>query len=476
MVTKVSLGSSLDPAKGITEVYVYDDNGNLTDVITNPGYQEKAGTTGFFVAEDSIRTKAEYDAAGNITYQTDALGNKTKYEYDDKGQLSAVTLPGEVKGQLSSHKYLYTYDVDNGGYTTKDIVEDPKGNKSIVVTDYLDQTLQVADIGSADEVGEVSIATSYDYDNKGNLIRATEQEGNYKKYSYDTHDRVTSIEYFKAGDVKQLKTEFTYDSSDNLLTMRDYKYSSGSYVQYRYTKYDYDGFNRLISVSECDTASEPTSAELEANKIKYSYDIRDNLIGIKYPDNDMGVKGIAFTYDNITGLVTKAEAVTEYNSEGEPSAKTTIREYSYNHMNQVSEIKDYTDFLNGSSKYMVRSYSYDDFGRPIAIEYTDNMSGTSSDVKEAHYYSYDKNYNIVEERIVNKYGQANGAAAEETRSYEYDQNGRLISTSIEKVGEPEEFDEETGDAVSGEDNTYIERIAYEYDEKTEFSHILNMNY
>ena len=132
-------------------------------------------------------------------------------------------------------------------------------------------------------------------------------------------------------------------------------------------------------------------------------------------------------------------------------------------MNQVSEIKDYTDFLNDTSKYMLRSYRYDDFGRPVSIEYTDNMSGSSSDIKEGHYYTYDKNYNIKEERIENKYGQANGAVSEETRSYSYDELGRLVSTSIEKVGAPEEFDEETGDPVAGEDNTYIEQIAYEYD-------------
>ena len=43
MVTKFSLGSTLTPADGILEVYVYDDNGNLTDTIINPGYQEKVG-------------------------------------------------------------------------------------------------------------------------------------------------------------------------------------------------------------------------------------------------------------------------------------------------------------------------------------------------------------------------------------------------------------------------------------------------
>ena len=47
-------------------------------------------------------------------------------------------------------------------------------------------------------------------------------------------------------------------------------------------------------------------------------------------------------------------------------------------------------YCAGKSKWMKRTYSYDKLNRPTVIEYTDNMSGSTITVKEAHYYEYDK--------------------------------------------------------------------------------------
>ena len=81
---------------------------------------------------------------------------------------------------------------------------------------------------------------------------------------------------------------------------------------------------------------------------------------------------------------------------------------------------------------MKRTYSYDKFHRTVSIEYTDNMTGSESDVKEGHYYTYDNASNITSERTVNVYGQGNAATYEEFREYTYNDAGQLINTDITK--------------------------------------------
>ena len=53
---------------------------------------------------------------------------------------------------------------------------------------------------------------------------------------------------------------------------------------------------------------------------------------------------------------------------------------------------------------MKRTYSYDKLNCPTGIEYTDNMSGSTITVKEAHYYEYDKSSQITRETTINWYG------------------------------------------------------------------------
>jgi len=326
MVTKLSMGKTPNASKGILELYIYSEDGHLTETIIDPGYEANSADTGFYVKEDSSVIKAEYDKAGNMTAETDALGNRTGYSYDEAGQLTEVRLAGETKGNTGDIKYIYGYDESYGEYATQDIVTDPNGNKSIVVKDSLDQTVMVADIGSGSEVTSDSIATVYEYDIRGNLTKATEQKGNFKKYSYGSHDRVTSIEYYENENTKKLKTVFAYDNADNLLSMKDYKVNSGTETLYRVTKYEYDDLNRLVSVFELNTSSEPTESQINAKKISYSYDIRDNLTEIRYPDMQAGILGMVFTYDKVTNLVTKAEAVTEYETDDEGEEKVKEKE------------------------------------------------------------------------------------------------------------------------------------------------------
>ena len=47
-----------------------------------------------------------------------------------------------------------------------------------------------------------------------------------------------------------LRTCYTYDKSDNVLTMLDYKVSNNVATLYRYTGFAYDHMNRMTELTE----------------------------------------------------------------------------------------------------------------------------------------------------------------------------------------------------------------------------------
>lgn len=368
------------------------------------------------------------------------------YSYNENGDLLSTTTPDNAK-------YEYQYDVNGSNNTTTDVVIEPRqimqdGSlvsttaKSVVTKDSTDRVIKVEDLGTSETDG-TSISTVYEYDARDNLIKATDKEGNYRAYTYDVRDRLTAIDYYEAGEtspVKTLRSEFTYDNADNLISMTDKKTANGQDVIYRYTGYGYDGFNRLIWVSECDTDAVPSDAEIEANKISYQYDGKDRLTAINYPENSIGVTGLRFTYD-VYGWLTKVDAVKEGGGE------RTLREYTYTNDGKVEAITDYPEFtegVTGTGKWLKRTYEYDKLNRPVAIEYTDNMTGSSTDIKQAHYYTYDKNNNITSEDIVDNYGASNSSYYGERRQYYYDVNDRLIeNVLLKRTGENEFSQRET---------------------------------
>lgn len=445
LVTKWIMGQTLSGTDGLLEIYIYDDKGNLTATVTDPDYEPGTNTTGYKVREDStgsdgsqiqgsIVSRSSYDADGNATEKTDPLGNTTHYAYDRSGNLLSVTLPDNVK-------YEYQYDVSDTDRTTKDVIIEPRtvkqGNetvtttaKSIVVKDSTDKTIRVEDLGVSETDG-TSISTSYEYDARDNLIKATDKKGNYRAYTYDVRDRLTAVDYYDSENgsaVKSLRCEFTYDDADNMTSMTDKKHVDGQDVIYRYTAYEYDDFNRLISVAECDTDALPSDEILQKNRITYGYDGKDRLVSIDYPDCALGVSGLKFTY-NIHGWLTEVDAVRKNGSD------RTLREYTYTEDGKVETIKDYTDFLNGltgTGKWLKRTYTYDRLNRPTGIIYTDSMSGSSTAVKQSHIYTYDKNSNITSEDVIDRYGTANSTYYGQRRDYSYDVNDRLTVSSISR--------------------------------------------
>jgi RHS repeat-associated protein len=226
--------------------------------------------------------------------------------------------------------------------------------------------------------------------------------------------------YFNKSGTETLRTEYSYDLLDNITQMRDYQVANGTATLYRLAAYEYDFLNRLIGYAEVDGPAVPTAAQIQAAQVKYTYDIDDNLIRIDYPPAQSNkVKGLTYSY-NANKWLTGIRAITA-------SGEKKLRDYSYDSLGKVKEIKDYRDFMDDYTAYTVRKHTYDAYERPIKIEYSD--SSNPGTVLESYTYAFDRNSNIVSEKIKNNYPAA-AERMDQVRTHTYDSLGRLTATKI----------------------------------------------
>ena len=188
-------------AGGYTTAYYYDRGGRLIAEVSPQNYQEGQSLSSLNRVEytyDSMNrlkqtrniyrdpengqwrtviTKTyEYDANGNITKETDALGNATTYSYNLANQLIQVLDPvSQERGLSFSTKYEY----DTMGRK----IAETNGNG--VVTGYTYDN--VGNLLQKTIAGNVVETNTYDY--LGNLLSRTDGNGNTTVYSYNALGR-----------------------------------------------------------------------------------------------------------------------------------------------------------------------------------------------------------------------------------------------------------------------------------------------
>ncbi|MGL4485196.1 MAG: RHS repeat-associated core domain-containing protein [Anaerovoracaceae bacterium] len=409
-LTSYSLGANASANSGMLTANVYDENGNQTDTIINPIYTSGSLKLG----ADSIHNKTVYDNSGKAVKKIDPMGNATEMDYNMLGELIRVKLPDSKENET---KFQYGLTVTPGALV-KNVSTDALGNESIEEINAEGQSLKIADIGSG--AGITPISTSYEYDILGNKTKETEAKGNYKTFSYDVKKRlVETNSYEAAGGIRKLKTVYAYDNSDNLISTRDYKVSGNTETAYRYTAYGYDPLGKMISFAEFNTSSIPTDTQIAAKRIQYTYTLDDQIFEIIYPLALTNIDRIKFNYNQYKWLTSIDVKI--------GGSYKTLRDYEYDNNGKVIEIKDYRSFdqtILPKSKYSKTSFVYDELERLIEQQTVDS---SSSAVKEQYNLSYDKNGNILREKIYSAYqANAENGKIDETRVYEYNSLGRLI--------------------------------------------------
>ena len=92
-----------------------------------------------------------------------------------------------------------------------------------------------------------------------------------------------------------------------------------------------------------------------------------------------------------------------------------IRSYAYNAYGEIEKITDNTSFLTGGTLTTELAYTYNDYGLPVKLTYTD-VDGETSTVCEETHLTYDGNGNILAEAVTEAYS----GSTTRTRTYQYD--------------------------------------------------------
>lgn len=405
-------------ALGRVTEYEYDAKGNLLKMT------EAAGTTLARVTEYS------YDAYGQRKTQkrvgdTDTPDAITQYDYDDYGNLTAVTDPElhvtrythNVRGDVltrtdaNDHAWASTYNA-KGWLLTQ---TDPENHTVAFGYDKVGNRISVKD-------ARLSI-TEQTYDVRNRRKSSTDREGHASSYGYDSAGRLTAITDPLANVVK-----LGYDAEGRLLTQTDpagnvitqvYDQGGGAngnttypghlagiqYPTFRQT-YDYDARGRRVATINhlSDTEKQITRSSYDAvgNRIsstdaagrvtQYKYDALARLIEIIDPKG----QSTTFGYDLRNNLV----SVTD------PNGHTTRYEY------------DKVDRKTKELRPLGQAYSY-------AYDPAGNLTAMTDPVGRRTEYQYDKANRLVQQR---HFAPAT-ATPERTVDFGYDTNGNLISWS-----------------------------------------------
>lgn len=443
--------------------YNYDNNGNLLKEI-------KA---------DNTEINYEYDALNQLTKIINEAGTETSFTYDANGNITkkivgasnAIPLFGDDVGAnaCGARTTEYTYDECNN------LIEEKSPNGSINKCEY-DQVGNIVKL-----TDENNYTIEYTYDGNSNITKIKDAENHTEEYTYnkenkkltykDKNGNITSFAYDRAGRVVEKinalneKEKLEYDSNDNITKNILYNADGSIFSE---TNRAYNALNKLVE--EVDSENHTTT---------YAYDNNENITAITNKNGDTKT----FTYDasnNVIestdemGLITQYEYDDNYNiikisdnsfvgasdfvgtseSVGASYASPLVgathcepvetREYD-----NVGNLTKLTDAIGRIEQYeynifgeqvkkidkdnATTLYNYDNNGNLIKVVRPDNQELIctydrhnkliKTKLNDVIYeYTYDRNYNIVEEK--NPLGN--------TKSYTYDNEGNTTEVKDEE--------------------------------------------
>ena len=223
--------------------YTYNGNGLLSSKTDGQGNEIDYSYNSVYllsgITTDDMSVSYGYDKYGRLESVTDGEGQVTTYIYDNVGNVQTVSYPNGVVttyGYDRTNLIVSIYTVNAAGDVLQDYSYTRDLNGNITVADEGNRTVY------------------YEYDALGRLTKETVEDASgthVTEYSYDansnriskTVDGVATL--YTYNELNQLvqagDTTYTYDNAGNLVSQS----VSGTLV----VAYEYDEFNRLISVT-----------------------------------------------------------------------------------------------------------------------------------------------------------------------------------------------------------------------------------
>ena len=390
----------------ITQTEVKDPRGIIRRVTFNPAGYWLTDTRAVGLAEQQTTTLERHPDTNLVTSETDALGRRTEFGYDARGNLDSVTrLAGTASAVTTSGVYdstfneietvtdplthTTTYGYDSRGALTS--ITDPLGHTVTLTPNAAGQTASVTDASgtvgltylAGDLVGLVNAAgqsVQRLVDHAGRELTRTDALGNTSRREYnavnlplqliDPLQATTTLAYDGNGnlltvlDPRSGQTQYTYDAMDRVETRTDallrverYIYDrAGNLFQFidrrgLVTTYHYDGLNRRTHAAFADGSSIAYTYDA-GNRLRTIVDSVSGTTTLNYDDLDRITSevtprgSVAYTYDAADRRETMTVA-------GQPAVT-----YTYDDANRLTHV------TQGASTAIL---AYDDADRRTSL-------------------------------------------------------------------------------------------------------------
>ncbi len=385
---KGNLSTITDPESNLSRFPSYDNMGNLLEMMDPRGNtwlfeHDQLGRLASKTDPLNHKTTYEYDGANNQTALVDAMLKRFEFEYDDHNNMVKTIDPYQkfvasiyntdnlMTRSIDQEGKEHTYEYDNEARIIKSI--DGNANEIIYYYDesettsvsfYKPVTIKyptftrefgydvrqriVEEVDVLDE--NTRHSRQYVYDEVGNPITSTDEEGNTTQFEYDGLNRLT-----KTIDPLNGVTERTYDDRGNLVAITD---SNGGTTQY-----EYDRNNRLVKIIrpmgqqsnfEYDENGNLTTVyDAKGQKIFHTYDQANRRTRTEYfvaDDHNTPIKSVDFVHNELGSLVSYDDGATS-------------AQYTYDHLQRkTAETVNYGPFS--------LSYGYAYFGNGLKKSFT----------------------------------------------------------------------------------------------------------
>ena len=294
--TTGNLLSITRPLIGSTNFANYDaagQVGRLTDVNSqseNISYDGRGRITGVTHESDASIRSVSYNTAGPPEITTDEDGVTKSYEYDTSGRLYRVYDTDDnyiehVYDAQGNLKERHTYNT--GGTRTA------RKRWSYQHPTFPGKLWSEIKAGTSDEINIdlYDLYAYYDYDSEGNVASVTDFNNNITAYEYDSFNRLITVS--QPGGIF---TSYEYDAHGNLESVRDAKNHETVYI--------YDDQGRVVTTTSPDTGTETYLYDASGNLVQktdaknitvnYDYDALNRLTHVRFPDSS---QDITYTYD-----------------------------------------------------------------------------------------------------------------------------------------------------------------------------------
>ena len=422
------------------------------------GYNDSNQRT-FYVDKNGNKTKYRYDGRGNLTGITNALGQVTEYRYDSNNRLQVVSAGGK---ELRRNTY------DGKGRLIKSTDAIGRSRETAYREDGLPKQIFQPDKSSI----------FFEYDDRGNMISVTDSRGSTYQYTYDSLNRVKAFTDAEENTIQYMYDEenhltsiinpegnariYTYNESGKIVNICDFDGKEFS-IEYdamnnpsklvdkegRITWRQYDMMGNLkeeilpsgVVISRFyDVYNRPIKVEIRKNRKEteasavnmYDYDLVGNLKHISMGNGEEVLSELSYTYDALNRIVqtinpTGGKTLFAYNMEGYVKSITdpagNVKTFSYN---DAGEMEEATDIYGNTTKYTYNLLGQiasitDGAGRTICYQYQ------PGGLKERVIYPNGRKTDYTYDSLGRVKGKMDGNGY--GLFYHYDSMGRIIKVT-----------------------------------------------